>query len=289
MRYDGVLYRPPSEAQSLLLQVTVGCSYNRCTFCDMYRDKQFRVKDLEEVRKDIEEAANYRFRRVFLCDGDALVAPQPFLVDVLSCMQEKMPFVDRVGTYGDCRSILKKKPEDLKRLAGLKLGIIYHGIESGDDAVLKAIKKGSTAAQTIEAGLRVKEAGILYSAIVLLGIAGRDGGLRHAEETAKVLNAIQPDFIGVLTTMVCDGTPLANAAQSRKFVLPSRLGLLEELKVLLENLRIKKGLLTSNHSSNYLPLRVVFPYQREEAVARLQKVLENKDETVLKPEYLRGL
>ena len=289
MRYDGVLYRPPSESQSLLLQVTVGCSYNRCSYCAMYQDREFRVKDVEEVKADIDEAANYRFRRVFLCDGDALIAPVAYLSDVLAYMQVKMPFVDRVGLYGDCRSILKKKPEELKRLAEQKLGIVYHGIESGDDAVLKSVKKGATSAQIIEAGRRIKDAGILYSAIVMLGVGGKDRSRQHALETARVLNAIEPDFIGVLTTMVVEDTPLWRAQESRKFVLPSRLGMLEELKILIENLRLKHGLLTTGHASNYMPLRIVFPYQRDEAVSKLADVIERKDETMLKPEWMRGL
>jgi len=289
LRYDGVLYRPPSESQSLLLQATIGCSYNKCSYCAMYQDREFRVRDVAEVKADIDEGANYRFRRVFLCDGDALVAPTPFLEEVLTYMQEKMPFVDRVGVYGDCRSILKKKPDELKRLAALKLGIVYHGIESGDDTVLKSVKKGATSAQVIDAGKRVKDAGIQYSAIVMLGIGGRNRWKEHALETARVLNAIQPDFIGVLTTMVVEDTPLRKAQASGKFVLPSRIGLLEELKVLLENLKLKRGLLTTGHASNYMPLRVVFPYQREEAVAKLSDVIERKDETVLKPEWMRGL
>lgn len=289
MQYEGPLYRPPSESQSLLLQITVGCSYNRCTFCAMYRGVKFRVKPIEVVKADIKEAAVYRFKRVFLCDGDALIAPQDYLVDVLTTIRREMPSVERVGTYGDCRSILTKTPADLARLAELGLGIIYHGIESGDDKTLKAIRKGTTAQQTEEAGLRVKEAGILYSAIVMLGIAGQERSLEHARATAKLLNQIQPDFTGVLTTMVIEGTPLAQEVQAGRFRLPSRIGLVEELKTLIEHLELKKGLLTANHASNYLNLRVIFPYEKEDAVRYLEKVINSRDEMLLKPEFLRGL
>lgn len=289
MRYEGALYRPPSESQSMLIQMTVGCSYNRCTYCAMYQDVEFKVKPIEDVLADITEAATYRFKRVFLCDGDALIAPQDYLVRVLQYIQEQMPFVERIGIYADCRSILKKTPRQLKQLADMGLAIVYHGIETGDDETLKRIKKGATSKQIIEAGLRVKEAGMAYSAIVLLGIAGRERSAVHASETARVLNAIQPDFIGALTTMVIEGTPLDAAFEAGEFVLPSKLGLIEELRAIIEGLELKRGLMTTRHASNYLPLRIVFPYEKSKALAELAKVLENSDETVLKPEWMRGL
>ncbi len=289
MHYEGVLYRPPSESQSLLIQMTVGCSYNRCTFCAMYDETEYELKPVETVLEDIAEGTSYRFRRVFLCDGDALIAPMPYLEKVLSGIRKEMPTVERVGIYGDPRSILKKSVDDLKRLKELGLGVIYHGIESGDDQTLKAVKKGVTAEQTIAAGKRVKEAGILYSAIVLLGIGGRTRSLEHARATADVLNQIQPDFIGVLTTMVIEDTPLYALAEKEKFHLPSRFGLVEELKTIIQNLELKKGLLTSKHASNYLTLRVVFPYEKHQAVKLLTDVLEKRDEELLKPEFQREL
>lgn len=289
MHYDGILYRPPSEAQSLLVQMTVGCSYNECTFCGMYKDRDFRLRPLEEVKADLKEGAPYRFKRLFLCDGDALVAPMPYLRDVLKTIRAEMPFVERVGIYGEARSILKKTPLELKELASLGLGIIYHGVESGDDEILKNVAKGATASQTIEAGRRVKDAGMTYSAIVMLGLGGRSRRKEHILETARVLNAIQPDFIGVLTTMLVEETPLFEQAERGEFELPSRIGMLEELHLLLSHLQLKKGLLTSRHASNYLPLRVVFPYEREQAIRYLGDLIEKKDETVLKPDFLRGL
>jgi radical SAM superfamily enzyme YgiQ (UPF0313 family) len=289
MHYEGVLYRPPSESQSLLIQMTVGCSYNRCTFCAMYDETEYQLKPVETVLEDISEGTSYRFRRVFLCDGDALIAPMPYLEKVLRAIREKMPTVERVGIYGDPRSILKKSADDLKHLKELGLGVIYHGIESGDDKTLKAVKKGVTAEQTVSAGKRVKEAGIQYSAIVLLGIGGRTRSHEHARATAEVLNQIQPDFIGILTTMVTEGTPLYELAERGKFSLPSRFGLIEELKTIVESLELKKGLLTSKHASNYLDLRVVFPYEKHQAVKLLANVLEKRDEELLKPEFQRGL
>ena len=289
MRYEGALYRPPSEAQSLLLQITLGCSYNKCIFCGMYPDVKFRVKSLDVVKEDIQEASNYRFRRTFLCDGDALIAPYQFLVNVLSDLKEQMPQLERVATYGDCRSILKKTPDQLRHLRELGLEVIYHGIESGDDAILKWIRKGSSSRQIVEAGKKVRDAGILYSAIVMLGLGGRKRSEEHAIATARVLNEIQPDFIGVLSTMVMEGTPLDDMMEAGEFHLPSRLGLIHEFKLLLENLELDHGLLTSRHSSNYYPLRVVFPYEKTRAIRQLDEILENKDETLLKPEFKRQL
>mgnify|MGYP002640418767 CR=1 FL=1 len=289
MHYDGILYRPPSESQSLLIQMTVGCSYNRCSFCAMYDESEFHLKPIESVLEDIEEGISYRFRRVFLCDGDALIAPMPYLEKVMSAIKESMPTVERIGIYGDPRSILKKSVEELRRLKELGLGIIYHGIESGDEATLKAINKGVTVEETVAAGLRVKEAGIQYSAIVLLGIAGRTRSLEHARATAAVLNRIQPDFVGVLTTMVIEDTPLYELAEQEKFYMPSRFGLVEELKTMIENLDLKKGLLTSKHASNYLTVRVVFPYEKHQIIKLLTEVLESRDEELLKSETERGL
>jgi radical SAM superfamily enzyme YgiQ (UPF0313 family) len=289
MQYEGVLYRPPSESQSLLMQLTVGCSYNKCTYCAMYDEVEYRLKPIETVLKDVEEAGLYRFKRIFLCDGDALIAPQKYLVRVLEAIREKMPFVERLGIYGDCRSILKKKPAELEKLRDLGLGIIYHGIESGDNQTLKAIRKGTTAEQTIEAGKRVIDAGIQYSAIVMMGIAGRERSQIHAAESARVLNAIQPHFIGLLTTMVIEGTAIYDLAEAGSFVMPSRLGLVEEMLTLLDNLEVKRGLLTSKHASNYLTLRVILPQEKHQAIQKLRKVIEDKDETILKPEFMRGL
>jgi radical SAM superfamily enzyme YgiQ (UPF0313 family) len=289
MNYEGILYRPPSESQSLLIQLTTGCSYNQCTYCAMYRDVQFRVKPLEDVLSDIKEGAVYRFRRVFLCDGDALITPQPQLFEVLRAIREHMPWVERVGIYGDTRSILKRKVEDLQALRNLGLGIIYHGIETGDDVTLKAIRKGATSKQITTAGQRVREAGITYSAIVMLGIGGRQRSAEHVAATARVLNAIQPEFIGVLTTMVVEGTPLWDDTDAGRFQMPSRIGLIEELYELLAALDVKKGLLTSQHASNYLPLRVVLPYEKEQAMKVLKDLIDRQDTSSLRPDYLRDL
>lgn len=289
MRYEGALLRPPSESQSFLLQITVGCSYNRCSYCGFYRDKEFRIKPIEDVLSDIEEGTHFRFRRVFLCDGDAMIAPADYLIRVLETIRKSMPYVERVGCFADARSVLAKTPEQLARMQKLGLQMIYLGLESGDDDVLKRMERGITVEQTIQAGQRIKNAGMLLSAIVMLGLGGVKGSKTHALKTAKALNSMEPEFIGVLTTMLVEDTPLFESAQAGQFDLPSRLGLLEELQTILKNLSLRKGLLTTNHSSNYLPMRVVLPYQREEAIDHIQHILDTKDESILKPDFLRDL
>ncbi len=207
----GSVYRPPSEADSLLLQVTVGCSHNRCTYCAMYRDKRFALRPQAKIEALLDAYALRSpapSRRVFLCDGDALVVPQARLMAILQAIRQRLPWVRRVATYGDCRSILRKSEPELQQLAELGLGMVYHGVETGDDEAMAAIVKGSTRAEVIAAADRLRAAGILHSVIVLLGIGGVDGSERHARQTASLLSRIDPPFVGALTVTPVPGTPL---------------------------------------------------------------------------------
>jgi coproporphyrinogen III oxidase-like Fe-S oxidoreductase len=289
MNYDPPLYRPPSESASLLLQVTVGCSHNKCVFCEMYRDKPFRIKPWHEIEEDIQEATRFRLRRVFLCDGDALILPQDDLVQILESIQESMPWVERVGTYADARSILRKSPEELQTLQQLGLGIIYHGIESGDDEVLKQFRKGSTAEQSVEAAERVIDAGITYSCMVLLGLGGMDRSQEHAIATAEILNRIQPQYVGVLSTMVTDGGRLDALIASGKFTLPGRTAMTRELRVLVEHLQLSNCLFTSAHASNHLAIRAVLPQDKPKTLAYIDKTLVEGGDDAFRPDFLRGL
>ena len=296
MDHIGNIFRPPSEAESLLLQVTLGCSHNRCTYCAMYDDpaQKFRIKPLATVAADIAEAARYAarglaIRRIFLCDGDALILPTDHLAEILTMIRKQLPDVRRIGIYGDARSILRKSPAELARLQELGLGIVYHGAESGDDEVLARIVKGSTAAEAVASAARLREAGIRHSVMVMLGIGGRDLSRRHAEQTAALLTAMDPPFVGALTTTVVPGTPLAAAAADGTFVLPDRWGLLAELRVLVADSRLSRCRFHANHASNYLPLSLNLPADRERGLAELDRVLRDRDEGDLRPEYLRGL
>jgi radical SAM superfamily enzyme YgiQ (UPF0313 family) len=296
MDHVGRIFRPPSEAESLLLQVSVGCSHNRCTYCAMYEldDQKFRIKPFATVARDIDEAAAHAaaglpIRRVFLCDGDALILPTDHLERILVRLKERLPAVRRVGIYGDARSILRKSVDELVRLRELGLGIVYHGAETGDDPTLERIVKGSTAAEAVGAARRLREAGLRHSVMVMLGIGGVERSGEHAAATADLLTAMDPPFVGALTTTVVPGTVLAREQEAGRFLLPDTWGLLEELRTLVRDARFTRCRFHSNHASNYLPLSLNLPADRDRALATLDRVLDERDPGALKPEHLRGL
>jgi radical SAM superfamily enzyme YgiQ (UPF0313 family) len=291
MQYEGLIIRPPSEAQSLILQVTVGCSHNQCTFCPAYKAKRFRIKSLEEIKKDIDEALGYVpvIRRVFLADGDALIIPQPRLVEILTYLNSTFPKLQRIGIYGNAKSILRKSVEELKLLKEHKLGIIYLGIESGDEETLSTIHKGVTRAQMVEAGLRVKAAGIKLSVTVLLGVAGSDRSQVHAQATAGILTDIQPEYVGALTLIILPEAPIYQRVTKGEFSLPSPFGLLKELRTMIAESDLHNCLFFSNHASNYLPLKARLPKDKEVSLKLIDEVIASGDETLLTPDYLRAL
>jgi radical SAM superfamily enzyme YgiQ (UPF0313 family) len=290
MEYEGIVIRPPSEAESLILQVTLGCSHNRCAFCPTYKGRRFRIKDLEFIKQEIDEAASYGpFRKAFLADGDALIVPQPTLLAILDYLNEKISGLRRVGIYGNAKSILRKSVEELKALEERKLGIVYLGVETGDPALLEKIRKGATYAQMVEAGRRVMEAGITLSVTVLLGLGGAGYGQQHALATAKILSDIDPDFASALTLMVVPGTPLYEDMKAGRFQLPSPFELLEELGTIVAHSNFSRCYFTSNHASNYLPIKARMPKDKEAVVNLIQKVISSQDRSRLRPEFLRGL
>lgn len=290
MKYEGMIYRPPSEANSLILQVAVGCSYNRCTFCHSFQEKEFRIKSFEEIKEDIDEASAYgRIPRVFLADGDALIIPQQELVRILTYLKSTLRGLERVGIYANAVDILKKSPEELAELKQLGLGIIYLGLESGNAEVLKRIKKNASAEQMIRAGKRVKEAGIALSVTVLLGIGGVELSHEHAEDTGKVLSAMDPEYVGALSLIIVPGTPIHEELQTGRLVLPTPFELIRELGTMIANCRFTNCFFASNHASNYLPLRIRMPMEKEKALGLIQEVLQRKDPELLRPEYMRAL
>ncbi len=291
MKYEGMIFRPPSEAESLILQVTVGCSYNRCTFCGAYREKIFRIKSFEEVKEDIDEASRFggSIRRVFLADGDALAIPQKDLLRILEYMKSKFPYLERVGIYANANDILKRDGDELKALKDLGLGIIYMGLESGNQEVLRRVKKNATIGRMVQAARRVKESEILLSVTVILGLGGVEYSLIHAKDTGIVLSEMDPDYVGALSLMVIPGTPIAKEIEEGKFLLPDPFGLIKELEVMVEHLEVTSCFFASNHASNYLPLRVRLPEGKDEALRRIREVLRRRDPALLRPEFLRAL
>jgi radical SAM superfamily enzyme YgiQ (UPF0313 family) len=289
--YIGRIYRPPSEARSLLLQVSVGCSHNRCVYCDMYTDKQFKPKPWEFVEADLREAASAgpRSRRVFLCDGDALILKTGRLMQILEGIRSHLPWIERVGVYGDTRSVLRKSVDELRELRAAGLGIIYHGMESGDDQVLKLIDKGGTRDECIETAQRLRDADLLHSVMVLLGIGGVELSEQHARNTATALSAMDPPFVGALTTTIVPGTTLDGMARRGEFELPEKFRMLEELRILVADTHFSHCRFSANHASNYLPIQSDMPRDQRALLDLLDRVIEQRDESLLKPEGLRAL
>ncbi|MFC1825007.1 radical SAM protein [Thermodesulfobacteriota bacterium] len=289
MHYEGFCIRPPSEAFSILLQVTVGCSHNKCTFCNAYKEKRFKIKDESIILSDILFAARYmkKQNRVFLMDGDALIIPQKRLMWILERIQEHLPWVRRIGTYANVKSIKMKSLADLKTLRQNGLGILYLGIETGDDEIRRQVRKGSSTQTLLEMGKKVKEAGMKLSVTVLLGIGGRRRSMEHARLTGELLSAMDPDYIGALSLMLVPGASLYDEFRRGDFVVPDERGLLLELREMISHTNLSRGLFFSNHASNYLPIKARLPKGKQEALDRIDSAL--RGEIALKPEWMRGL
>jgi radical SAM superfamily enzyme YgiQ (UPF0313 family) len=257
----------------------------------MYRDKQFSAKPWDVIEADILEAKALgpRFKRVFLCDGDALILNTRRLLQILEGIAEHLPWVERVGVYGDTRSVGKKTVDDLKSLKSAGLGIVYHGMESGSDEVMRRIDKGGTAAECVATADKLRAAGITHSVMVLLGVGGVELSRQHAEETAQLLSRMDPPYVGALTTTVVPGTPLFEAQARGEFVLPDKFGLVQELSTIVSESQFTACRFSANHASNYLPLTADLPREKSRLVTALTEILSERDERVLKPEWLRGL
>lgn len=289
MHYEGNMIRPPSEANSILLQATVGCSHNKCTFCGAYKGERFKIKTDDIILEDIAFAAKYcrNQDRLFICDGDALIIPQKRLVMMLTQIKEQLPWVNRVGLYANAKGIKMKTPEQLEELHTLGLDIAYLGLETGDDVTLKNIIKGATSATMIEMGKKIRSAGIKLSITVLLGIAGRERSQIHAEATGKVLSAIDPEYVGALSLMLIPGTPMYDEYESGKFSLIKPDEMLQEIRIMIQHTELSNGLFHANHASNYLPIRAKFPEDKEKTLHLIDEALGGR--VALKPEFLRAL
>ncbi|SCY14362.1 radical SAM protein [Desulfoluna spongiiphila] len=291
MRYEGQIFRPFSEANSYLLQCTVGCSHNRCTFCGMYKDKRYRVRSMDEIMEDIRMAkAHYGdLEKVFLCDGDAIAMETDALLEILSALYKTFPSLRHVGSYVGPQSTLAKG-DDLSVLRDAGLTKAYLGVESGDDAVLAAVKKGVTADEMLEAGQRLVQADINLSSMVLLGIAGTgEAARRHAEATAEITNRMNPRYLAALTYTPVPGTVLFNACEKGEHLLPDPFETLEEMKTIFENITIDHLKFVGAHASNYLPVSGELQKDRAKMLATVNEILETRNTGALRSEAARGL
>lgn len=289
MDYQGNIFRPPSEANSILLQVTTGCSHNKCGFCGMYKQSRFSIKSDEIIMADIDFAALHcrRQNRLFLCDGDSLILPQKRLVPILEAIKSKLPWVERVGTYANTKSIAMKSAEELAELRSLGLVIAYMGLESGDDLTLEKINKGSDRAKMIDMGKKIRSAGIKLSITVILGVAGTERSQTHARLSGTALSEIDPEFVGALSLMLTPETPLYEQWQLGEFKLPGPQEMLAELRTMLHHTDLSGGYFHANHASNYLPIKARLPEDKHTTLALIDRALNG--EIGLKPEYMRGL
>ena len=287
--YDYPLYRPPSEAYSLIIQATLGCSQNKCTFCSMYKSKKFTIKPLEQIKKEIDFFRIYvkKAERIFLADGDALIMPMKILKEIFIYINEKFPEAERISLYGSPKSILLKTPEELLELKNLGLGLIYLGVESGSDKILSSVKKGVSREEIITAGKKVKKVGIPLSVTAIAGLGGKENSIDHAVKTASLISEINPDYFGVLTLMLEEGTELLEEYKKGNFIPLSSSEILEETKLMIKNINVKeKCIFRSNHASNYVSLKGTLPYEKENILKTIDSALENNE---IKSEFLRRL
>ncbi len=290
MRYIEPLFRPPSEADSFILQATLGCSWNACIYCAMYRDKHYRVRPLEEVLKDIAEAGariSEEVRHVFVADGDPLGMDLGHWEPILLALASSFPRLRRVSTYATARNLLSKSPEELRRLRELGLSLLYIGPESGDEQTLRRLAKGGSVAEHIEAARRAREAGMEQSLIFLLGAGGRERSEAHARASGRLATAMDPRFLSTLTLTVLPGTPISRLEEEGRFELPGIPELLTELRWFIEEAHPSGAIFRSNHASNYLPIGGRLPRDRESILASIDAALAGQ--VPLRPEWARGL
>lgn len=280
MIYDYPLYRPPSEAYSLIIQITLGCSHNKCTFCNMYKGKKFTIKSLEQIKKEIDffrERVSF-VERIFLADGDALIIPTEKLIEILKYINEKFPENERISLYASPKSILLKTEEELKLIKENGVQLVYIGLESGDDEVLKKIKKGVTIDEIKKAALKVKSVGLKISVTVIAGILGKEDSKNHSINTGKAISEICPDYLGILCLVVHPETEIDIMCKKGEFIEASGDEIMEEIKLMIENINIPSGrkvLFRSNHASNYLNLGGVFPKDKEKILEDIDYALSN--------------
>jgi len=293
MEYDMPLFRPPSEARSLIFQVTLGCSWNRCRFCASYRTKDFRVRSFEEVERDVVEmSGSYpNARKIFLADGDPMAVPTDYLVKVLDLMNRRFPSLDRISTYAGPTNLMAKTPEELGRLKERKLDLLYLGIETGNDELLRRVGKGATAGQIVDGGRKALQAGLRVSAFIILGLGGVDGSHAHAKDSARVVNDIDPRFLATLTLIpLPDPRTYEERIMGGGFRLIDPAQSLRELRWFVEDLELSGCKFGTEHASNYLPIHGArLPRDKERILALIDGALKDAPPESLRPEWMRGL
>ena len=290
MRYEGTVYRPPSEADAFLLQATIGCSWNHCTYCAMYRDKQFRVRPLDETLTDIADAGRAygnQVRKVFVMDGDAMAMRLDLWEPILVALRDTFPKLRRVSCYATAINLLEKSQRELASLRELGLKQLYIGPESGDDVTLKRIAKGATAADHVEAGRKAHQADMKQSVIFLLGAGGTDRSEEHAAGSAVLATAMDPEFLSVLTLTIVNGTPIHKLAMTDRFEVPSVDKLMQELRTFVAQANPTDAIFRSNHASNYLPIAGRLPRDRNNILDAIDAAITG--DVPLRAEWLRGL
>ena len=291
MRYEEPVFRPPCEAQSLIIQATIGCPHNRCTFCGMYKGKKYRVRPLEEIKADIRMARLVwpEPPAVFLADGNTIAMRTADLIEVLDCVRENFPRTGRISVYGGARFIRGRKPGELARLREHGLDIIYMGLESGDDEILRRVRKGCTSQDYVRAAQKVREAGIRLSVYVLAGLGGRERSREHALLSALVLNSMKPDFVRVRTLVLMPGFPMYRELEQGTFEECSGREIAEETRLLLEHLDLEGARFLSDHVSNYLPLFGTLPDDKQAMIEAIGEVLAHPDHPMLRPRVIHSL
>ena len=291
IEFEQPMFRPPSEANSLLIQATIGCSHNTCTYCAMYREsnQKFRMRSQKEILQIIEENSSPSYTKAFIADGNALVLPTKILLKTIASIYKSNRNIKRVSIYGNVGDILRKSPSDLLELSKSGLGMVYIGFESGDDITLNRIKKGANKTQTIDAMKKLKSAGIKVSGMVLLGVGGKERSFVHAYETADMLSKGDPDYVGLLSLQVRPGAPIYKSWEQGEVELPDKFQILKELEIIAENTDLTDGHFFSNHISNYLPIKAIYPRDKEATVKKIKDILSNKSEEELRSEYYRDI
>ena len=289
MQYEGDVYRPPSEARSLIIQVTIGCSHNTCTFCHMYTGKQFRIRKREEILADLEECSREfgkYVRRVFFADGDALIVKTPLLLELLAYVKDHFPNVERVTAYGTASDVLRKSEEELRALANAGLEMVYLGAESGDDEILLQIKKGQTAAELIEAGRKLKRCGIKTSVTLISGLGGPEGMEKHALGSARLINEMNPEYAAILSLQLREDSPMAQEVLRGERKLLTADQTVEETEIFLNAIDSPGTIFRSNHASNYVSLAGVF---NDDITEMLEQLEDAKARHRYRPEWMREL